>query len=35
MTDERMVLIELVEKQVVSDVVREMLVFAADRIMEL
>ena len=35
MTDERMALIELVEKQADSDLVREMLAFAADRIMEL
>ncbi|SLN78088.1 hypothetical protein ROA7023_04742 [Roseisalinus antarcticus] len=35
MTDERMALIELVEKQADTDLVREMLAFAADRIMEL
>ena len=35
MTDERMALIELIEKQADSDLVREMLAFAADRIMEL
>ncbi len=35
MTDERMALIELVEKQVDGDLVREMLAFAAERIMEL
>jgi transposase-like protein len=35
MTDERMALIELTEKQADSDLVREMLAFAADRIMEL
>ncbi len=35
MTDERMALIELVEKQADSDLVREMLAFAAERIMEL
>ena len=34
MTDERMALIELVEKQADSDLVREMLAFAAERIME-
>jgi transposase-like protein len=34
MTDERMALIELIEKQADSDLVREMLAFAADRIME-
>jgi putative transposase len=33
MTDERMVLIELIEKQADSDFVRDMLAFAADRIM--
>jgi Transposase, Mutator family len=35
MTDERMVLIELVEKRADGDLVREMLAFAAERIMEL
>jgi transposase-like protein len=35
MTDERMALIELIEKQADSDLVREMLAYAADRIMEL
>ena len=34
MTDERMALIELVEKQADGDLVREMLAFAAERIME-
>ena len=34
MTDERMALIELIEKQADSDLVREMLAYAADRIME-
>jgi hypothetical protein len=34
-TDERMALLELIEKQADSDLVREMLAFAADRIMEL
>lgn len=34
MTDDRMVLIELVEKQADVDLVREMLAFAAERIME-
>ena len=34
MTDERMALIELIEKRADSDLVREMLAFAADRIME-
>ena len=34
MTDERMALLELVEKQADGDLVREMLAFAADRIME-
>ncbi|MCB1328537.1 MAG: IS256 family transposase [Maritimibacter sp.] len=34
MTDDRMALIELVEKQADCDLVREMLAFAADRIME-
>jgi hypothetical protein len=34
MTDDRMALIELVEKQADGDLVREMLAFAADRIME-
>jgi putative transposase len=35
MTDERMALLELIEKQADSDLGREMLAFAADRIMEL
>jgi transposase-like protein len=35
MTDERMALIELVEKRADGDLVREMLTFAAERIMEL
>lgn len=35
MTDERMALLELIEKQADSDLVREMPAFAADRIMEL
>lgn len=35
MTEERMALIELVEKEADSDLVREMLAFAAERIMEL
>ncbi len=35
MTDERMALVELVEKQADGDLVREMLAFAAERIMEL
>ena len=34
MTDDRMALIDLVEKQADGDLVREMLAFAADRIME-
>jgi transposase-like protein len=34
MTEERMALIELVEKQADGDLVREMLAFAAERIME-
>jgi len=34
MTDERMALLELVEQEADGDLVREMLVFAADRIME-
>ncbi len=34
MTDDRMALIELVEKQADTDLVREMLAFAADRMME-
>lgn len=34
MTEERMALIELVEKQSAGDLVREMLAFAAERIME-
>ncbi|PTR05753.1 mutator family transposase [Cereibacter azotoformans] len=35
MTDDRMALLELIEKQADTDLVREMLAFAADRIMEL
>lgn len=35
MTDERMALIELIEKRADSDFVRDMLAFAADRIMEM
>ena len=35
MTDERMALVELVEKQADTDLVREMLAFAADRVMGL
>ena len=35
MTDERMALIELIEKQADSDFVRDMLAFAADRIVEM
>jgi transposase-like protein len=34
MTDDRMALLELVEKQADGDLVREMLAFAADSIME-
>ncbi|PJN92871.1 IS256 family transposase, partial [Amaricoccus sp. HAR-UPW-R2A-40] len=34
MTDERMALIELVEKAADADLVREMLAFAAERIMD-
>jgi hypothetical protein len=34
MTDERMALLELVEKGADTDLVRDMLAFAADRIME-
>ena len=34
MTDERMALIELIEKDADSDLVREMLSFAAERLME-
>jgi len=34
MTDERMALLELVEQQADGDLVREMLAFAAERIME-
>ena len=34
MTDERLALLELVEQQADGDLVREMLAFAADRIME-
>ena len=35
MTDDRMALIELIEKGADSDLVRELLAFAADRMMEL
>ena len=35
MTDERMALLELVEKEADGDLVREMLAFAAERIMEM
>lgn len=35
MTDERMALIELIKKQADSDFVRDMLAFAADRIMDM
>jgi hypothetical protein len=35
MTDDRMVLIELIEKGADNDLVRELLAFAADRMMEL
>lgn len=35
MTDERMALLELIEKQADTDLIREMPTFAADRIMEL
>ena len=35
MTDERMALIELIEKGADADLVRELLAFAADRMMEL
>src|SRR3954449_12389838 len=35
MTDERMALIELIEKGADADLVRELLAFAADRLMEL
>ena len=35
MTDERMALLELVEKEADGDLVREMLAFAAKRLMEL
>ena len=35
MTDERMALLELIEKQADTDLIREMPAFAADRIMEL
>jgi putative transposase len=34
MTDDRMALIDLVEQQADGDIVREMLAFAAERIME-
>jgi putative transposase len=34
MTDDRMALLELVEKAADADLVREMLAFAADRIMD-
>ena len=34
MTDDRLALLELIEKQADVDLVREMLAFAADRIME-
>lgn len=34
MTDERMALLELVEKSADTDLVREMLAFAAERIMD-
>lgn len=35
MTDDRMALIELVEKRADGDLVREMLAFAAERLMEM
>ena len=35
MTDDRMALIELIEKGADADLVRELLAFAADRMMEL
>ena len=35
MTDERMALIELIEKGADTDLVRELLAFAAERLMEL
>ena len=35
MTDDKMALIELVEKQADGDLVREMLAFAAERLMEM
>ena len=35
MTDDRMALIELIEKGADGDLVREMLAFAAERIMEI
>ena len=35
MTDDRMALLELIEKRADTDLVREMLAFAADRLMEL
>jgi putative transposase len=35
MTDDRMVLVELIEQGAESDLVREMLAFAAERMMDL
>ena len=35
MTDDRMALLELIEKRADADLVREMLAFAAERLMEL
>ena len=35
MTDERMALLELIEKEADGDLVREMLAFAAERLMEM